>query len=234
MLTIGHRGAAGVAPENTLPAFQKAVQVGLDMAELDVQLTKDQQLVVIHDQDLSRVAGCSAKVKDLTLRELKELEVGSWWDEEYVGEQVPTLAEVIEVVKGELKLNIELKPGLEDPSLVIEQVVDLLQEKNFIDQVIVSSFNHQLVKQVKELNPNLTTAVLMAACSINPVAVIDWANADGLHLEQAVVNKKVVTEVKAAGYFINAWTVNKLEIIEQFRQLGVTGIITDYPDLMGS
>ena len=232
MLTIGHRGAAGVAPENTLAAFEKAVETGLDMAELDVQLTKDEQLVVVHDQDLSRVAGCSAEVKELTLKELKELEVGSWWSEEYAGEQIPTLAEVIEVVKGELKLNIELKPGLENQLLVVEQVVNLLQEKNFTHQVIVSSFDHALVRQVKGLNPDITTAVLMAACPIRPTEVIKWANAEGIHLEQPVVNQEVVTKVKAANYFINVWTVNELEFINYLRQLGVTGIITDYPGLV--
>ncbi|MGM0501198.1 MAG: glycerophosphodiester phosphodiesterase, partial [Bacillota bacterium] len=158
MLKIGHRGAAGLAPENTEAGFKKAVELGLDMIELDVQLTKDNKLVVIHDYDLQRAAGVEAKVADLTLDKLKQIDIGSYFAAEYADQRIMTLREVIELVGDELMINIELKMIAEREQILIDEVKEILRQENFVDRAIISSFNHCYIKK---FGPQFKTAILI-------------------------------------------------------------------------
>ncbi|GAB6100581.1 glycerophosphodiester phosphodiesterase [Halanaerocella petrolearia] len=234
MLKIGHRGAAALAPENTLVSFRKAINLGVDMIELDIQLTKDQELVVFHDHDLNRIAGVDVQIKELTLAELKKFDIGSWFSKEFKNEKIPTLQEVIQLVNGQVKLNIELKPRVDKKQILIQNLVTILEKEDFKEEVIISSFNHSLLKYLKEIDSSLKTAILIVALPVNPVKVIDEASADGIHPNYLVVNKELIDKIQEEGYFLNTWTVNDESQINQLEEMDVDGIITDDPDLFKS
>ncbi|AGB40804.1 glycerophosphoryl diester phosphodiesterase [Halobacteroides halobius DSM 5150] len=229
MLKIGHRGAPILAPENTLASFRQAITCGVDMIELDIQLTKDNQLVVFHDDDLSRIVGVNTRVEELTLAKLKEFDIGSSFDKDFKEERIPTLQEVIQLVKGQVKLNIELKPRVANREVLLRKLVVLLEEEQFKDKVIISSFNHWLLKDLKEIDSTIKTAILIASLPINPVKMIEDATADGIHPHHLVVTKELVAKVQKKGYFLNVWTVNNQVEVDKLQSYGVDGIITDNP-----
>ncbi|MBM7555458.1 glycerophosphodiester phosphodiesterase [Halanaerobacter jeridensis] len=229
MLKIGHRGTAALAPENTAAGFKKAIDMNLDMVELDVQLTKDEEVVVIHDYDLQRVAGVDAKIADLTLDQLKEIDVASYFAADYAEQRVMTLTEVIELVRNELMLNIELKMIAEKEQILIDKVKKILRQENFIGQVIISSFNHCYVK---EFGPEFKTAVLINSHPVDVVAMIESANADGVHPNHKLLTAELIEQVQQAGCFVNTWTVNDENKITELKSWGVDGIVTDYPEII--
>jgi len=232
MLRIGHRGASGIAPENSKAAFFKAIEFGLDMVELDIQLTKDNNLVVFHDYNLSRIAGLDRKIGDMTLIELKEIDIGSWFSEEFANQRVLTLEEVINLLKGKLKINIEIKINQQQSEVIIEKLLDILKQKGCADEVIISSFDHRILKLIKRENSSLKTAVLIGAITINPIRLIQEAEADGIHPHYLTVNRELVEELKDYGYFINTWTVNSKKEVDRLVKIGVDGIMGDYPHLL--
>mgnify|MGYP006274706057 CR=1 FL=1 len=229
MLKIGHRGAAGLAPENTKAAFEKALELGLDMVELDIQLTKDNQIVVIHDYDLQRVAGMNSKVKELTLAQLREIDIGSYFASEFSEQRMMTLKEVINLLRNELMINIEIKMLDEKVNILINKLKQLLKEENFKDQVVVSSFNHCYLQK---FDSEFKTAILINSHPVDPVAMIEKANANGIHPNYNLLTKGFIKQVQQAGYFLNTWTVNNKDEISQLKQLGVDGIVTDDPRLL--
>ena len=156
-----HRGYSRAAPENTLSAFRKAVEVGADYAELDVQRTADSALVILHDSDLMRLTKTSKGIHELTLAEVRRFDVGSHFDPAFAGERIPTLAEVIALARGKIKLNIELKFHGKDRRLAAD-VACLLREEDFEDQCVVTSLNYDGLVEVKRHNPRLQTGVIVA------------------------------------------------------------------------
>ena len=232
MLKIAHRGASGLAPENTHAAFKKAIDSGMDMIELDLQLSKDGHFVICHDFNLKRIAGVDALVSDLTLDELKGLDIGSWFDEAFSEERIMSLKEVIKLTKDKIKLNLEYKIRNHNYEEVIARLVDLLVEFGVEEEVLISSFNHNVIKYLKEYKLNLEAAVLSYALAVNPVALLVDAKADVLNAHYSLANQELVNEIQKAGYKINIWTVNQAELIEKFKSFGVDGIMTDYPKLL--
>jgi len=228
MLKIGHRGTAGLRPENTRVGFEKAIELGLDMVEVDVQLTKDNQIVVIHDFNLSRIAGKKTKIKDLTLAQLKQVDIGSHFAPTFSQQRVLTLKELIELVKGKMMLNIELKMIGTKSELLISKLVDLLEQERFSDEVIISSFKHSYLQ---EIDSKFKTAILINSCPIDPVAMIESANADGVHPNYKFLTPELINRVQSSGCFVNIWTVNQQSEIRKLEGFGVDGIITDNPQL---
>ena len=228
MLKIGHRGTAALAPENTKAGFVKALKLGLDMVELDIQLTKDGEIVVIHDYDLERIAGVEDRVADLTLAQLRKIDIGSHFAAEFSKERIMTLEEVISLVKNDLQLNIELKMIEQKSELLIINLKQLLKEEDFVEEVVISSFNHCYLR---EFGPEFRTAILINSYPVNPVAMIESANADGIHPNYKLLRAKLIEEVHQAGYFVNTWTVNDEDEIKRLEELGVDGIVTDNPEI---
>jgi glycerophosphoryl diester phosphodiesterase len=228
MLKIGHRGTAGLRPENTRVGFEKAIELGLDMVELDIQLTKDNQIVVIHDSDLVRIAGKNIKIEDLTLAQLKQVDIGSHFAPAFSQQRIMTLKELIDLVKGKMMLNIELKMSTTKSELLIAKLVDLLAEERFSDEVIISSFKHSYLQ---EIGSKFKTAILINSCPVDPVAMIESANADGVHPNYKFLTPDLINRVQSRGYFVNTWTVNKQSEIKKLEEFGVDGIITDEPQL---
>jgi len=232
MLKIGHRGASGVAPENSKAAFLKAIEFGLDMVELDIQLTKDNNLIVFHDYDLKRITGLDRKVGGMTLAELKKVDIGSCFSKEFNNERILTLAEVIDLLKGKMKINIEIKINQQKSDVIIESLFDILEEQEYEDDVIISSFDHRILKVIKRKKPSLKTAVLIGAIVMEPIRLIQEASADGIHPHYLTISKELVEELKDYGYFINTWTVNSKEEVDRLVEIGVDGIMSDYPMLI--
>ncbi len=151
-LIVAHRGLSSLYPENTLISFKKAVELGVDMIELDVHCTKDRELVVIHDSSINRTTDGKGKVNQLTLRELRKYSAGRWFSEEFEEERIPTLQEVFELVDKKTKLQIEIKqPGIE------KSLIDLVEEYEILNNVLCGSFNLKSIIEVRKLNPLIPT-----------------------------------------------------------------------------
>ena len=230
-LIWAHRGASGHAPENTLPAFQLAADMGADGVELDVQLTKDGVLVVCHDEKVDRTANAKGWIKDYTLEELRKMDF-SYGNLAYEGVQIPTMEEVFDLLEPTgLTINIEMKTGIVMYPQLEEKIVELTNRKGWNDRVIYSSFNHYSVKKIKELNPEAKTGLLYADGPIDMPGYCKTVGADALH--PALYNLQFpgfVQECHDKGIDINVWTVNEEAYMKMAEQWGVHAIITNYPD----
>lgn len=222
-----HRGASIAAPENTMAAFRRAMEAGATYAELDVQRTADGRIIVLHDGDVMRMGGDPRKVKDLTAAELQAIDVGRKYDPEFAGEVPPTLEEVIALVRGRMKINVELKYNVPDPGLV-PAVIELLRREDFLDQVVITSLDYAALKQVESLEPRLHTGHIVTAAVGNVLR----SEADFLSLNSARASASLVRKAHAAGKGVHVWTVNEPEVMLRMIERGVDNIITDDPALL--
>ena len=222
-----HRGAKAVAPENTMAAFRAAMDAGADYAELDVQHTKDREVVVLHDADFMRMGGDPRRVADLTAAEVATIDIGLKRGPQFAGEHAPTLAEVIDLVRGRMKINIELKYNVPDPGLA-PAVVELLRREDFIDQVVITSLDYTALKQVKSIEPRLKTGHIVTAA----VGDVLRTEAGFLSLNSAKATTSLVRRARAAGKEVAVWTVNDPEVMLRMIERGVDNIITDNPALL--
>lgn len=235
-LVIAHRGASAYAPENTLAAFQLAADQDADAIELDVDLTRDGHLVVMHDVTIDRTTDGHGRVADLTLEEIRRADAGLWKSVDFKGERVPLLEEVFEAVGQRLLINVEVK----DRSLLgvgLEaQVVSLIQKHKLVDRVIVSSFNPLALRRVKHCDKRLACGLLIAPDL--PFFLRDaWLaplipHLDARHPQHAQISKAAVDGWHAQGLFVNAWTANQASTIRALIKAGVDGIIGDDPLLI--
>jgi glycerophosphoryl diester phosphodiesterase len=226
-LITAHRGAKAVAPENTMAAFRAAMDGGADYIELDVQHTKDRQVVVLHDADFMRMGGDPRRIADLTAAEVATIDIGRKHGPQFSGEHAPTLEEVIDLVRGRIKINIELKYNVPDPGLA-PAVVELLRSEDFIDQVVITSLDYAALKQVKSLEPRLTTGHIVTAA----VGDVLRTEADFLSLNSAKATTSLVRRARAIGKEVAVWTVNDPEVMLRMIERGVDNIITDDPALL--
>lgn len=228
---FAHRGASAYAPENTLEAFQLAMNQGADGIELDVQLTKDGELVVIHDETIDRVSDGKGAVRDYTLEELKKISVSNHF-EQYPDVKIPTLREVLELVKpGTMEINIELKTGIFWYPEIERKVLELVKEEGMEDRIIYSSFNHYSVQKIKELSPEAGTAYLIGDVMLDVAAYTKNTGIKGLH--PALFHVKMadfLKEYKESGIALRVWTVNEKDQIRWLIDEGVDAVITNYPD----
>ncbi len=231
-LVWAHRGASGYAPENTLAAFQKAVDLGADGVELDIQLTKDDQIVVIHDETIDRTSDGKGWVKDYTLEELRAFNYNRT-KPEYKHADIPTMREVFELLKPtELFINIEIKTGVVFYEKIEEKILALTKEMGMEDRVCYSSFNHYTVTRIHELKPDAEVGFLYAD---GPIDMPSYGVKHGVNaLHPALYNLQYdgfVKECKEKGLKLNVWTVNERPYMEMCCQYGVDAIITNYPDI---
>jgi glycerophosphoryl diester phosphodiesterase len=222
-----HRGASGVAPENSMAAFRAALEAGADYVELDVQRTRDGEIIVLHDGDLMRMGGDPRKVAALTAPELATIDIGRKYDAKFAGERVPRLADVIALARGRMKINIELKYNVPDPGLA-PAVVDLLRREDFVGQVVITSLDYAALKQVKSLEPALATGQIVTAA----VGDVARTGADFVSLNSAKATPALVRRAHAAGKSVHVWTVDKPEVMLSMIERGVDNIITNDPALL--
>lgn len=231
MKIIAHRGFSSRAPENTMSAFEIALEFGVDGLELDVQLSKDGELVVCHDELLDRTTNGSGLLKDYTLEELKELDAGGWYSKEYGGEKIPTLREVLDLVKGkDLLLNIELKSGVISYPGIEEKTVSLVKEYGLVDNTIISSFNHYSLVEIKKVMPEMAIGILYMEGLYEPWDYAEKLQARALHPYFYNIVPEIVKGAKERGLLLNPFTVDEPRHIAMVVDAQVDGIITNYPD----
>jgi glycerophosphoryl diester phosphodiesterase len=207
-------------PENTLRALRRAIDLSADQIEIDVQLTKDEQLVLMHDPTVDRTTNGTGKVVDLTFTEIRQLDAGS-------GERVPTLEEALSLVNGKVILQIELK-GQGTAAPVVRTVTTAGQQ----DQVILTSFMHQELKEVHRLNPRLRLGVLWGRLPADVVPQTKQLGAQALHVWHEFIDQQLVTEAHSQGLLIRAWNTSKEEDMRRLIVLGVDAIGSDRPDVL--
>lgn len=231
LLKIGHRGAPGTTPELTRAAFLRALELGVDMIELDIQLTKDGYLVVIHDHELERTTNGSGAVRDHTLAELKQLDAGAWFDQSFVGETILTLEEVIEIVGRRAMLNVEVKSPPGDWSSTALKTVAVLTHAGILGTTVLSCFQMQALEKVRELSPAARIGVLWHQPEFDDAW--RWARelaAWSFHPWSKVLTAEGVAEAHQRGLRVLTWTVNDPEEIGQVAAMGVDGIMSDFPE----
>ncbi|MHC1739251.1 MAG: glycerophosphodiester phosphodiesterase [Ignavibacteriaceae bacterium] len=226
VITTAHRGASGYAPENTLSAVVKAVEMGAGFCEIDVQETSDGILILMHDSNYKRTCGVSKNVWEVSYEETKTFDCGKWFNNAFAGEKVPRLDEIIDYAKGKIRLNIELKTNGHE-KLLVERVLDLLTIKDFFDQVIITSFDFSLIDKVKQIQPGIKAGYIFS--KIGEVNVFK-SNVDLLSVNKSMVTKDFVKRAKENGKEVHVWTVNDPAEMEKLINFEVTNIITNFPD----
>lgn len=222
-----HRGSSLTAPENSISAIKNAISEGADYVEIDVMTTKDDEVVVFHDSTLKRMAGINNSIKDMTLSEVREIDIGSQFSEEFAGEKIPTFKEVLRASKDKIKINIELKVKKKDDPLP-EKVVDLLKKYEMEDQVIVSSQDYESLQKIKEVDPLINVGFILT------LGIGDFTkmNVDFVSVEYQMLKKDLVYSMHALGKEVHVWTINDKKRAENAMKLGADNIITDSVEMV--
>ncbi|WP_395048971.1 glycerophosphodiester phosphodiesterase [Flavobacterium sp.] len=223
MKKIGHRGASGYEPENTLISFEKAIELKTDGIELDVHLSSDGELIVIHDETIDRTTNGKGAVKDFTLKELKKFHSGK-------NQEIPTLIEVFDLVHRRCFINIELK-GIGTAKPVNDLINHyILDEKWEINDFLVSSFDWNMLEEFHILNPKIRIGVLTEESIEEAWAFAKKVKAFSIHPEYALLSKENVALMQENGFEILPWTVNTEDAIQKIKSYNVNGIISNFPD----
>jgi len=231
LLRVGHRGAKGHAPENTAISFSVAAGMGVNVVETDVHLSKDGEVVLIHDHMVDRTTDGHGYVKDLTLAELKKLDAGSWYDARFAGERILTLDELLSWARDRIAVAIEIKNGPIYYPGIVAQTIAALRRHGMTRQAILISFDHLALREAKQIAPEIVTGILYVGGLADPVAAARAAGADALHPHWAYVTPELVQTVHAAGLALSPWNPNDLPTIRMLSQMGVDSVGTDYPEL---
>lgn len=264
VLNIAHRGARSLAPENTLAAAQAALDAGADMWELDVALTADGIPVLLHDDTPARTSNVADvfperqdwPVQKFTLAELRQLDFGSWFVEQdpfgqiaagkvlpaacdgYRGEAIPTLREALEFTRQhQWQVNVEIKFPEQGPvdDGVVGQVVAMIEDLGLVEHVIVSSFYHPYLAQVKALNPALATGALVhLPPAENPVDILTQLRAQAYHPSKRAIEPAAIPPLRARGFEVNIYTVNDDSLMQTLIEAQASGIITDFPQKLAA
>ncbi|HZP42711.1 MAG TPA: glycerophosphodiester phosphodiesterase family protein [Candidatus Binatia bacterium] len=226
-LVIGHRGASGTRPENTLESFRRAEELGADMVELDVQRTRDGAVVVMHDFTLERTTNGTGPLRERTLAEVRRLDAGAWFAPAFAGARVPTLAEVLGAIA--LPVNVELKPvgadGLEAAALAV------VESARAVGRVVFSSFDLGVLERLRARAPGAEIAVLWeAGPAASAVACAKRVGARALHVRKDGVDDAMRAMACVHGLALRVWTVNHPAELEQLGLAGVDAIFTDFPE----
>lgn len=229
---IAHRGASGYAPENTMAAFELAIKMGADAIETDVHLSKDGEVIIIHDEKLDRTSDGIGYVQDYTYEALSKFNANNQM-ENFVFCKIPRLSDLLELIKKHgTKLNIELKTDFIVYPEIEEKVIDLVRAFDVEDQVIYSSFNHYTLANLRKIDPNVKIGILYMEGMYEPWHYATHLKADALHpFYPNLMIEDYVKECHEHHILVNAWTVNKPTDIKRLIDLETDGIITNYPDL---
>jgi len=219
-----HRGSSRLAPENTLSSLRQAIEDGADYAEIDVQRTRDGQVVLLHDRDFMRLGGDPRRIEDLTLEEAREIDIGTRFDPAFAGERIATLAEAIDLVRGELRLNIELKYNRPDPALAAG-VVEVVRQKGVVEESVITSLDLASLQEVKRIEPRLKTGLVLTRSVGNPARL----PVDFLSVNTAAAGARLISYARRNGKAIHVWTVNDSETMARMVEAGVDNVITDEP-----
>ncbi|HHO65503.1 MAG TPA: hypothetical protein ENJ71_03160, partial [Epsilonproteobacteria bacterium] len=223
---FAHRGAAGAAPENTIASFKQAIADGTDWIELDVQESKDGEVIVIHDSDVMKLANVSPKIWESTREELQKIDIGSWFDAKFKGEKIPTFKEVLEVAKGKVKVLIELKYYGHDVALE-QKVVEIVESMGMSKEVAVMSLKPEQVEKIKTLRPEWESGILLSKV----MGDVSKMNVDFLAVNLGMMHPSLIKTTHNTGKKLYVWTADDPLIMFKMLTLGVDGLITNEPAL---
>ncbi|MEF2246778.1 MULTISPECIES: glycerophosphodiester phosphodiesterase [unclassified Paenibacillus] len=231
-LIIAHRGSAGEAPENTMAAFKLALEQQCDAIELDVHLSKDGKIIVCHDATVDRTTNGKGHIHEMTVDQIKALDAGSWFDAKYAGEQIPLLEEVFDLVPPHIMINVEVKYPYGHE--IEAKLIQLMREKNRVDNVVVSSFDFKSLLVLKGLEPEVKIGLLYNVNFVRhrDAAVIMQVPVYSLHPNMKRISKEDVADAKSHGLHVYPYTINTEKDMRKAINCKVSGIITDYPAVL--
>ncbi|WP_315079390.1 glycerophosphodiester phosphodiesterase [uncultured Clostridium sp.] len=223
-----HRASSITAPENTIAALKEAIISQAEYVEIDVQETKDGELIIIHDSNFKRTTGIDKNVWEVDYDEVKTYDTGSYFSVDFKGEKIPTLDEVIKNSKGKIKLLIEIKAN-EHANNMEQKVIDLIKKNNFENQCVIASMSKDVLQKIKKIDPNLKTCYISAIAYGN---FYDWDYVNIYAIESTFVNKNIIDKIHNSGKQIFVWTINDKNLMKKMIDLNVDSIITDNPFLV--
>ncbi|MBT6611018.1 MAG: hypothetical protein HOB38_02845 [Deltaproteobacteria bacterium] len=229
---IAHRGYKARYPENTLAAFEAALDSGAEMIELDITLSQDRSMVVIHDDTLNRTSNGKGAVRDYSITELKKFDAGNWFDDRFSDEKIPTLVEVLKQVNRRAVVNIEIKSSaFEDPApadAIENQVIALIQKMNLLDCVLISSFEKRFLERIAAIEPTLALGVISGEPAdaatvkmLKKLGVYSW------HAWHKILTAEQVEFLHAANLKVFSFTVNEPDIFQRLSEMSIDGVFTD-------
>lgn len=222
-MIIGHRGAMGYEPENTPRSFQKAIDLGVDMVEMDIYVCKTGEVVVIHDDTIDRTTNGTGWVIEKSFDELRKLNAGK-------GQTIPTLKEVLDLVARRAKVNIELK-GPNTAQAVADKIRKYVTEKGWkYDDFMVSSFNHYEIERFNAVNPGVETGVILLGIPIGYAAFADKVASTFIVLSKEAINQQFVDDAHKRGKKVFVWAINTADEMKRFGSLGIDGVFSNFPD----
>jgi len=235
---IAHRGASAYFPENTIPSFEGAIAVGADMVELDVQLTSDKEVVVFHDEKISRCTNGRGRIADYTLAQLKKLDAGSWYNKRFKNTRIPTLAEVLDICKNKIAVNIEIKTEAVSKMFfggIEEKCLKIVEKNGMRRHVVFSSFDPRAVMHLKQIDETAPFAVLFDKKIFGsklPSDIMDSVSADAFNCSKSQLSKKWIADIKSHDVPVNIYTVDDVKNMRKLIHMGVDGIFTNKPDVL--
>ncbi len=232
LMIIAHRGASGVAPENTFSAFEKAVALKADMIELDIQLTQDGHWIVMHDDSLKRTCGVRKPVRALPLSKMKTFDAGSWFSKDFSGEKIPVLDDLLSWAKNKINLNIEIKGKINLKGKEVGSLLKTISDHGMKKEVLLSSFNWNFLRAVRNLDRNIPIGLLVnRELRSRYIKEALHLNAVSIHLPKHKIRKGLPEMIHALKMRVLVYTLNSLEEMEQCASVGIDGFFTNYPDL---
>lgn len=233
-MIVAHRGSSGLAPENTIAALRKGVGAGADMVEIDVQRTRDDQVIVFHDHVLGRTTNGVGRVDARTLEEIQLLDAGSWMGGEYAGERVPLLREALDFLRGKAYVNIELKKWAEATGTTfLRTVVDIVMETGMERETLLSSFDHELLCAARDYCDRIPTAIILHPDDRSlPSATALSAGARAIVLSRRQLTRRVVEDARGAHLPIGVYTINTAEEAVWAAERGALALVTNHPEVV--
>ena len=239
---IAHRGFSGKYPENTVLAVRKAAKLGVDYIEIDVHQSADGRVIVIHDATVDRTTNGSGRVSELTADEIQQLDAGSWKSDAFKGEKIPLLEDILPFISADIKLLLEVKKGRKLYEGIEQTILDILQEHGVKEHVVIQSFYTDVLKNFARLDPDLPLHKLGVYQSPAFPFYIDHrpgvgrmhriSDVEQLNLYHKFLNRRILRRISNKNLSVYTWTVNEPEDMIKMINLGVDGIITDYPDVL--
>lgn len=237
---IAHRGANHYAPQNTVPAFQKAIEIGVDGTETDVHATKDGHIVICHNDTVDETSNGKGKIVDYTFEEIRKLDFGTKFSDKFIGTMLPTLREYLEVMSEDKNLsviNVEIKPNKKERHLLVAKTIELSKEMGLFDKLLISSFDYKMLIEAKKFDPKCKTAFLyptyaeaLKGNDYFPIHRAHRIKCDAIHPHKNFITKHGTEVAHKMGMDVNVWTVDEEKDVKRLVAIGVDGLITNTPD----